>query len=71
MVQVGSGNLQAVAGNLGDITPGLQHLPIARAPSEPLWLTVHRDLRQSPRVRVLLDFLVAAAHADRKLLTGR
>ncbi len=55
---------------LGDITPGLQHLPMARAPSEPLWLSVHRDLRQSPRVRVLLDFLVAAAHADRKLLTG-
>ena len=39
-------------------------------PSETLWLTVHRDLRQTPRVRVLFDFLVAAVRTDRELLAG-
>jgi DNA-binding transcriptional LysR family regulator len=55
---------------LGDTTPGLTHLPMPREPTEPLWLTVHRDLRQTPRVRVLFDFLVGASRADRGLLLG-
>jgi DNA-binding transcriptional LysR family regulator len=55
---------------LGDATPGLTHLPMPREPREPLWLTVHRDLRKTPRVRVLLDFLVGAVRADRGLLLG-
>jgi DNA-binding transcriptional LysR family regulator len=55
---------------LGDATPGLTHVPMPDPPSETLWLTVHRDLRQTPRVRVLLDFLVAAVAADRALLIG-
>ncbi|MFY0540527.1 hypothetical protein [Nannocystis pusilla] len=41
-----------------------------REPSETLWLTVHRDLRQTPRVRVLFDFLVGVARDDRALLLG-
>ncbi|APR79857.1 Transcriptional regulator, LysR family protein [Minicystis rosea] len=55
---------------LGDTTPGLTHVPMPRAPTEPLYLTVHRDLRQTPRVRVLLDYLVSAVKADRALLLG-
>lgn len=55
---------------LGETTPGLVHLPMPREPSEPLWLTVHRDLRQSPRVRVLYDFLTETIRADRALLVG-
>ena len=55
---------------LGDATPGLTHLPMLREPTETLWLTVHRDLRQTPRVRVLFDFLVSAVAADRGLLLG-
>lgn len=55
---------------LGDGAAGLVHLPMPRAPSETLWLTVHRDLRQTPRVRVLFDFLVAAVRTDRELLAG-
>lgn len=55
---------------LGDTTPGLTRIPMPREPTEPLWLTVHRDLRQTPRVRVLLDFLVGAVRADRALLLG-
>ncbi len=54
---------------LGD-TSGLTHIAMPREPTEPLWLTVHRDLRQTPRVRVLLDFLVSAVRADRGRLLG-
>lgn len=55
---------------LGDTTEGLTHVPMPREPTETLWLTVHRDLRQTPRVRVVLDFLVGAIQADRGLLLG-
>ncbi|MDI1484607.1 LysR family transcriptional regulator [Polyangium sp. y55x31] len=55
---------------LGDRTPGLTHVPMPREPGQPLWLTVHRDLRQTPRVRVLVDYLVATLRADRDLLRG-
>ncbi len=55
---------------LGDATAGLVYLPMPREPTEPIWLTVHKDLRRSPRVRVLLEFLVGAVRADRGLLTG-
>ena len=37
-------------------------------PTEAVWLTVHKDLKQAPRVRVLLDFLVAQFKADQRLL---
>lgn len=55
---------------LGDAAAGLVHVPMPREPSEKLWLTVHRDLRQTPRVRVVLDFLVRAVAADQALLLG-
>lgn len=56
---------------LGDPEPALQLLPVPNAPSEPVWLTVHRDLKDAPRVRVLLDFLAAKLREDQSLLSGR
>ncbi len=56
---------------LGDVEPTLQHLPMPDEPSEPVWLTVHRDLKAVPRVRVLLDFLATCLTEDRALLSGR
>lgn len=55
---------------LGDTEPGLQHLPMPGEPSDVVWLTVHGDLKNAPRVRVLLDFLTAQFAADRALLRG-
>ncbi len=43
---------------LGDADPSLEHLPMPDPPSDPLWVTVHKDMRDSPRVRAVLDFLV-------------
>jgi DNA-binding transcriptional LysR family regulator len=42
---------------LGDAEPELAHLPMPDEPRETLWLTVHKDLRSTPRVRALLDHL--------------
>jgi DNA-binding transcriptional LysR family regulator len=42
---------------LGDAEPTLKHLPMPDAPTETVWLTVHKDLRATPRVRAVLDFL--------------
>jgi len=39
-------------------------------PSEALWLTVHKDLRTTPRVRMVLDHLVQAAKNDQRGLLG-
>lgn len=55
---------------LGDRDVGLRHVPMHDEPSEPLWLTVHRDLQRTPRVRALLDFLAARMKDDAALLRG-
>lgn len=55
---------------LGDATTGLRHVPMLKEPAETLWLTVHRDLRESPKVRAVLDFLVSTFRTDRHLLLG-
>jgi DNA-binding transcriptional LysR family regulator len=56
---------------IADTRPGLRRL----APPEPdfaadLWLLTHPDLRQSARVRVLLDFLAAELSRSRPLIEG-
>ena len=56
---------------LGDPEPGLRRLTVADEPTEPVWLTVHKDLKDAPRVRVLLDFLAATLRADQLLLLGK
>jgi DNA-binding transcriptional LysR family regulator len=55
---------------LGDKDPALRHVPMPDEPSEPIWLTVHRDLKRTPRVRALLDFLAATLEEDAGLLRG-
>lgn len=55
---------------LGDPEPGLTRLPMPDEPAEPIWVTVHRDLRRAPRVRVVLDFLVERLVRDASLLAG-
>jgi hypothetical protein len=42
-------------------------------PDEPvrgIWLTVHKDLRDTPRVRAVLDYLAEIIQADAGLLRG-
>lgn len=56
---------------LGDAEPALRHLPMPDPPSEGVWLTVHKDLKHTPRVRALLDFLAATLKADAQVLLGR
>ncbi|WP_108663368.1 LysR family transcriptional regulator [Acuticoccus kandeliae] len=65
---IGIGPLPAF---IGDPWPGLVRL----APLEPefatdLWLLTHADLRASPRVRALLDFLGEAIPAERAIIAG-
>ncbi len=55
---------------LGDPEASLCRLPLPDPPSEPVWLTVHEDLRDAPRVRAVLAFLAARLRADRGVLRG-
>ena len=57
---------------VGDRDPALRRLdvPNGRAENE-IWLIVHRDLRQTPRVRQLADFLADAAIRQKARLEGR
>jgi DNA-binding transcriptional LysR family regulator len=56
---------------VGDVRPSLRRLaePDARFATD-LWLLTHPDLRQSPRIRILLDFLAAELATLRPLLEG-
>jgi DNA-binding transcriptional LysR family regulator len=56
---------------LGDGDSSLEHLPMPGEPRETVWLTVHRDLRTTPRVRAVLDFLLAELECERGALLGR
>ena len=38
--------------------------------SRELWLLVHRDLRNVPRIRLLIDYLAECCLRDRALLEG-
>jgi DNA-binding transcriptional LysR family regulator len=45
---------------LGDSDPHLQlHVVTQKPVSRDVWLAVHRDLRQVPAVRAVLEFLVS------------
>lgn len=56
---------------IGDARPGLVRLaPPNTEFAAGLWLLTHPDLRQSPRVRVLLDFLAAEIAKQRKFIEG-
>jgi len=65
---IGIGYLPCV---VGDVRPGLVRLgPLAPALGNNLWLLSHPDLRQAPRVRVMLDFLASEMAKLRPLLEG-
>lgn len=52
-----------------DREPGLMRLmPPVRIPSAGMWLVVHRDNRQTPRIRVVLTLITENARAIRHLL---
>lgn len=55
---------------LGDGEAALRRIPMPDPPSETVWLTVHEDVKNAPRVRVLLDFLAGILREDRRLLLG-
>jgi len=55
---------------LGDPEPTLRRLPMPDEPREGIWITVHRDLKHTRRVRALLDFLSACLKRDRRMLVG-
>ena len=40
---------------IGDAEPKLRRIPMPDEPTRSVWLTVHKDLRQSP-IRAMLDF---------------
>jgi DNA-binding transcriptional LysR family regulator len=49
---------------LGDPDPGLRRFDITPAPpSREVWLLVHRDLRQAPPVRAVMEFLTGCIRA--------
>ena len=55
---------------LGDPEAALTRIPMPDEPAEAIWVTVHRDLRRAPRVRVVLDFLIECFARDAGLLVG-
>ena len=55
-----------LACNLGDRHPGLIRAPFQKPlPYRSLWLLLHRDLRNTARVRLLVDFLAAQIKSRR------
>jgi DNA-binding transcriptional LysR family regulator len=55
---------------IGDADKALKHIAMPNEPRETIWVTVHRDMKQTPRVRIVLDFIHACLKKDRKLLLG-
>jgi DNA-binding transcriptional LysR family regulator len=53
---------------IGDAEPKLRRIPMPDEPTRSVWLTVHKDLRQSPAIRAMLDFLTEMFRADAELL---
>lgn len=56
---------------LGDPDASLELLPMPDPPSEAIWITVHRDMRDTPPVRTVLDAIARAITADAAVLDGR
>lgn len=51
--------------------PGLERLPaISPPPTREMWLAVHRDRKDVPRVRAVIDHIAAVFEAERSLLAG-
>ncbi|TDV72257.1 LysR family transcriptional regulator [Pseudomonas sp. LP_7_YM] len=53
---------------VGDNDPALQRLPVdSEPPARDLWLTVYPDLRRSPSVKAVMDFLVDCVEREPRL----
>lgn len=55
---------------IGDVEPSLARIPMPDEPQEPIWITVHRDVKSARRVRTVLDFLNDQLKRDAGLLSG-
>lgn len=55
---------------LGDVEPRLRRIPMDDEPREGVWITVHRDVKDARRVRLVLDFLVETLKREQALLVG-
>lgn len=56
---------------LGDAEEELVYLPMPDEPKQSLWITVHKDLRKTPRVRAVLDFIAESLQREQGALRGR
>ncbi|WP_299193522.1 LysR family transcriptional regulator [uncultured Erythrobacter sp.] len=57
---------------MADPEPGLVRLTTAApVPQQDLWVLTHPDLRHTPRIRALMDFIVGAMADKRDLVLGR
>jgi len=53
---------------VGDNDPALQRLSVdSEAPTRDLWLTVYPDLRRSPSIKAVMDFLVECVQQEPRL----
>jgi DNA-binding transcriptional LysR family regulator len=53
---------------VGDNDTALRRLPVdSEAPARDIWLTVYPDLRRSPSVKAVMDFLVECVHQEPRL----
>lgn len=68
----GGTGLAVLPCHMGDADPGLRRLgpPIEEAATEQ-WLLVHRDLRVLPRIRGVMEALVALFQSERAVVEGR
>ena len=56
---------------MADPEPGLMRLsPQPPKPMQDLWVLTHPDLRETPRIRLLMDFIAQAMTAKKSLVTG-
>lgn len=56
---------------LGDAEPGLRRLATVAGLGQEIWILTHADLRRTPRVRALMDFLTRELSRHRDLIEGR
>jgi DNA-binding transcriptional LysR family regulator len=57
---------------LGDADPALRRVsPVLKEVAADQWLLVHRDLRSLPRVRAVMDALIALFQEERAMIEGR
>lgn len=56
---------------LGDAEPRLKRLNLVDGFGQDMWILTHSDLKRTPRIRVLMDFLAKELARRRDLIEGR